>query len=140
MKEKALNAAIDHLKKSPVLQEIRVAADSLMEQLNATFKREPVGLETLVEKLSNSTDRLILHTINAEKIDFLGGELTASLPPHTDKLSLKLKLYFRSVAGKTLLKENEKQLDSSVLTADSFNELREKGSIAFVVDAPSDRA
>lgn len=138
MKEKILNAAIDHLKKSPVLQEVKVAADSLMDQLNKTFKHDPVSLDVLVSGLSDSTDQLIIDTERSDNLVFIGGELSAcSAPQRPDTLSLKLKLYFNNPQDKILLKESEKQLDSSVLTSQALKDLNEKGIVTFEVDKPS---
>jgi hypothetical protein len=136
IKEKLLNTAIDHLKKSPVLQEVRNAADSLLDHLNDTFKHDPISLADLVTKFSDSTDQLIIETEQNENLEFIGGELTARLQPQKEqKLSLILKLYFKNQKGSFVLKESEKQISQNVLTSESLEELNIQEQ-TFEVDDP----
>ncbi len=139
MIENILNPVIDHLKKSPVLQTAISSAESLMDQLNSTFKHDPVPLDVLVGKLSCSTDNLIVASEHAENIKFVGGELTAYLPPaDITKFALKLKLYFKNLNEEFILKESEKKLDRDILTSESLRELEENEQ-TFEVNEPANR-
>lgn len=137
MIEKILNPIIDHLKRSPVLQTAVASADNLMDQINNAFKHEPISLDMLVEKLSPSTDNLIIATESEEGIKFIGGELTAYLPPaDLNRFALNLKLYYKNSSDEFVLKEREKMLDRGILTTDSLAELKEKEQ-SFEVNEPA---
>lgn len=133
-----VNMGIDHLKKSPVLQKSAHLADGVMDEMNKTFQHEPISLDNLVKKLSLDTDTLILGIQHKEKLDFVGGELTAlSSAQQAEHFSLALKLYFQNPQGKVILKENSKELAMNILDAASQQELKAKQSISYEVNAPT---
>lgn len=137
MGEKLANTLISHLKKSPVLNGAVGFADSAINELNSSLRRDPIPLDELVSRLSENTDQTILNIQITESLVFVGGDLVASLNSmKQDMFCLDLKLYFQDVRSKVILKEIHKDLQSSILDEKSQQELVSKKSISYEVHAP----
>jgi|GEM_PF-5112469 len=136
--EKLANMSIDHLKKSPVLQETVKLADAAMDEINKQVYIEPVSLDKLAAGLSVDTDKLILETQQNERLKFIGGELIAlAQATQTTHFSLNLQLYFQNLQNKMILKEQKKELAFTILDASSQSELKQKQKISYEVNTPS---
>lgn len=137
MKEQILNAAINHLKKSPILKGAVKVADDYMGKLNKDLTRETIEISQLLAKLSPATDDLIIGFERDEGLNFIGGELTVGLlPQQLEDFAIQLKLYFKNKQEKVILKEVNKILELNLLTANSVAELNLKGRMEFEVNAP----
>lgn len=138
MKEQILNAAINHLKKSPVLKGAVKAANEYMDKLNQDFVREAMELDQLLAELSPATDDLIIGFERDEGLNFIGGELAVGLlPQQVEDFAIQLKLYFKNKQEKVILKETNKILSLNLLTDKSTAELNFKGHMEFEVNAPA---
>lgn len=137
MKDLILNTAINHLKKSPLLQGAVSIANNYMDKLNENFVHEAVELDQLLAKLSPATDDLIIGFERNDGLTFIGGDLTVTLAhQETENFSIQLKLYLKDKKDKVILKEINKFLELKLLTTKSINELKSKNQIEFEVNAP----
>lgn len=137
MKEVILNAAIGHLKKSPVLQAAVSVVDAWMDRINDTFQCESIPLNKIVENFSDSVDGIICHYRDSESLVFLGGELSAFIKEgDQNSFFLLLQLYFNNSNGSYVLKESLKEMSRNILTNESLDELLQKSTIKFEVTPP----
>ena len=135
--EGVINTAIDHFKKSPVLQKTVGLADGILDELNKSFHHEPTSLDALTTKLSADADRLILENQRQSGLSFVGGELVVSSQAKKhNHFSLTLKLYFQDTQQKVILKETYKELGLSVINESSQKELNMKQEITYEVNPP----
>ena len=73
-----------------------------------------------------------------ENLNFIGGELIVFIQPTKSNIfCLDLKLYFQNNNDEIILKEKHKELDFYILDENSKNELMEKKTITYEVNAPS---
>ena len=136
-KENNVINLINHLKKSPVLNALKDKVEQIAVQ-TASLRHEPIGLDDLVSKLSNDTDKEILKIIKHENLNFIGGEvIVLSQTTKSNIFCLNLKLYFQNNNDEIILKEKNKELDFDILDENSKNELIEKKSITYEVTAPN---
>ena len=136
-KESILNDLINHVKKSPILNSLKEKVDQVAIQ-TANLKHDPISLDRLVQGLSNDTDKEILNIIRSENLNFIGGELIVLIQPTKSNIfCLDLKLYFQNNNDEIILKEKHKELDFYILDENSKNELMEKKTITYEVNAPS---
>lgn len=136
--ERLANKSIEHLKKSPVLQKTATLADGAMDELNKQFHIEAISLDKLAAGLSADTDKLILDTQRNESLSFVGGELIASSQAtQAAHFSLRLQLYFQNSQNKVILKAQNKELALSILDEISQQDLQQKQSISYEVNAPT---
>ena len=136
-KESILNDLINHVKKSPILNSLKEKVDQVAIQ-TANLKHDPISLDRLVQGLSNDTDKEILNIIRSENLNFIGGELIVFIQPTKSNIfCLDLKLYFQNNNDEIILKEKHKELDFYILDENSKNELMEKKTITYEVNAPS---
>lgn len=136
--ERLANKSIEHLKKSPVLQKTATLADGAMDELNKQFHIEAISLDKLAAGLSADTDKLILDTQRNEGLSFVGGELIASSQAtQAAHFSLRLQLYFQNSQNKVILKAQNKELALSILDEISQQDLQQKQSISYEVNAPT---
>lgn len=138
--ENAINAGIDHLKKSPVLRETAHLVDKAMDVVNKLVTREPVSLESLVESLSPGTDQLIVDIQNHDQLTYVGGRLNVFMGKLDREVTLKLMLYFCGSDGKLILKENTKFIPLEYLTSNAIQELLGGETVEFDVHAPGEDA
>ena len=136
-KENNVINLINHLKKSPVLNALKDKVEQIAVQ-TASLRHEPIGLDDLVSKLSNDTDKEILKIIKHENLNFIGGELIVlGTSKKIDCFSLDLKLFFQNNKDEVILKEKHKELEFSILDETSQKELIEKKSITYEVNEPN---
>lgn len=136
-KENNVINLINHLKKSPVLNALKDKVEQFAVQ-TSSLRHEPISLDDLVSKLSDDTDKEILKIIKHEKLNFIGGELIVFIQPTKSNIfCLDLKLYFQNNNDEIILKEKHKELDFYILDENSKNELMEKKTITYEVNAPS---
>ena len=136
-KENNVINLINHLKKSPVLNALKDKVEQFAAQ-TSSLRHEPISLDDLVSKLSDDTDKEILKIIKHENLNFIGGELIVFIQPTKSNIfCLDLKLYFQNNNDEIILKEKHKELDFYILDENSKNELMEKKTITYEVNAPS---
>ena len=136
--EIAMNAVIDHLKKSPVLNKTIELLDSTIDEINKKFKHDPISLDELTSRLSDDTDKEILQIQQQENLCFIGGELLVSKTAQlAGCFSLDLKLYFQNQMEKIILKEKHKELQISILNEASQNDLLQQSIIKYEINEPN---
>lgn len=131
------NKAIDHLKRSPVLNTTVRLVEQGLDEVDRHFQIEPIPLDDLVRRLSEDSDRFISNIVAKENMDFLGGHVVVRLDGENNEiLMIMLKAYFSSSAQTIISKETSKTYDSTCVLKEDFERLLEVGEIAYEVNFP----
>lgn len=121
----------------PIIKEAAVLIENFFDDVADFLQKEPLSIDKIAEKMSKSTDRIILNATQKENLSFLGGYLHAiATEGNNSKIRLELKLYFKNSDGKNVIKETSSQIDSARVEENSLKELLSLKKISFPVSAP----
>lgn len=133
---KGISLAIDLVGKSQIAKESAAKIENGLNKIDDMHQIEPISINDLAIRLSDSIDRQIINIANTESLTSLGGELRVIYI--NDSIELHLKNYFNDKNNKIILKESKKSIDKSYLDEDSIKKIRES-ELVYPISPPIGR-